>query len=69
MELYNDCGIEYMKTMEENSVNLFVLDLPYANKKFGKCTNLGWDTPIDLAEMWNTNKKSYETKRCYSPFL
>lgn len=52
MELYNDCGIEHMKTMEPNSVDLFVLDLPYANKKFGKCTAMGWDTPIDLDEMW-----------------
>lgn len=52
MELYNDCGIKHMKTMEERSVDLFVLDLPYSNKKFGKCTAMGWDTPIDLDEMW-----------------
>ena len=38
--------------MEPNSVDLFVLDLPYANKKFGRCTAMGWDTPIDLDEMW-----------------
>tara|TARA_R110000782_G_scaffold38972_4_gene90968 strand:- start:3667 stop:4827 length:1161 start_codon:yes stop_codon:yes gene_type:complete len=52
MELYNAECIEHMKTMEERSVDLFVLDLPYANKVFGKCTAMGWDTPIDLAEMW-----------------
>lgn len=52
MELYNADCIEFMKTMEERSVDLFVLDLPYANKVFGKCTAMGWDTPIDLAEMW-----------------
>ena len=57
MELYNDCGIEFMKTMEERSVDLFVLDLPYANKKFGKCTAMGWDTPIDLDEMWKQIKR------------
>tara|TARA_R110002012_G_scaffold39292_4_gene108763 strand:- start:1413 stop:2924 length:1512 start_codon:yes stop_codon:yes gene_type:complete len=38
--------------MEERTVDLFVLDLPYANKVFGKCTAMGWDSPIDLAEMW-----------------
>ena len=52
MELYNADCIEFMKTMEERSVDLFVLDLPYANKVFGKCTAMGWDTPIDLDEMW-----------------
>ncbi len=52
MELYNADCIEFMKTMEERSVDLFVLDLPYANKVFGKCTAMGWDSPIDLAEMW-----------------
>lgn len=52
MELYNCCGIEHMKTMTEKSVDLFILDLPYANKKFGKCTAMGWDTPIDLEQMW-----------------
>ena len=52
MELYNAECIEHMKTMEERSVDLFVLDLPYANKMFGKCTDMGWDTPIDLTEMW-----------------
>jgi site-specific DNA-methyltransferase (adenine-specific) len=52
MELYNAECIQHMKTMEEKSVDLFVLDLPYANKVFGKCTAMGWDTPIDLTEMW-----------------
>tara|TARA_R110001632_G_scaffold193495_1_gene314444 strand:+ start:618 stop:1439 length:822 start_codon:yes stop_codon:yes gene_type:complete len=52
MELYNDDCIEHMKTMGEKSVDLFVLDLPYANKVFGNCTSMGWDSPIDLTEMW-----------------
>tara|TARA_R110002096_G_scaffold288125_1_gene481820 strand:+ start:360 stop:1298 length:939 start_codon:yes stop_codon:yes gene_type:complete len=52
MELYNAECIEHMKTMDERSVDLFVLDLPYANKVFGKCTAMGWDSPIDLTEMW-----------------
>ena len=52
MELYNVCGLEHMKTMADKSVDLFVLDLPYTNKNFGKCTAMGWDTPIDLKEMW-----------------
>jgi len=52
MELYNADCIEFMKTMGEKSVDLFVLDLPYANKVFGKCTAMCWDSPIDLTEMW-----------------
>jgi len=57
MELYNADCIEIMKTIDEKTVDFFVLDLPYANKKFGKCTAMGWDTPIDLKEMWAQIKR------------
>jgi site-specific DNA-methyltransferase (adenine-specific) len=62
MELYNADCIEFMKTMEERSVDLFLLDLPYANKVFGKCTAMGWDTPINLTEMW------IQIKRVMKPY-
>ena len=58
MEIYNQDCIECLKDMEERSVDLFVLDLPYANKKFGKCTAMVWDSPIDLDEMWKQIKRT-----------
>ena len=52
LELFNDDCFNIFPTIEDNKVNLFILDLPYANKKFGNCTSCKWDTPIDLNEMW-----------------
>ena len=57
MELYNDDCFNVFPKIEDKSVDLFVLDLPYANKKFGNCTACKWDTPIDLKEMWKEIKR------------
>ena len=57
MELYNEDCIECLKKMEDKIIDLFVLDLPYANKKFGSCTEMGWDTPIHLEAMWEQIKR------------
>jgi len=57
MDLYNDDCFNIFDKIENNSIDLFVLDLPYANKKFGNCTACKWDTPIDLKEMWKHIKR------------
>jgi DNA modification methylase len=57
MELYNDDCFNVFPLIKDKSVDLFVLDLPYANKKFGNCTACKWDTPIDLKEMWKEIKR------------
>ena len=57
MELYNDNCFNIFPKIQDNYVDLFVLDLPYANKKFGNCTACKWDTPIDLKEMWKEIKR------------
>jgi len=61
MELYNDNCFNVFSKIEEKSIDLFVLDLPYSNKKFGKATACKWDTPIDLEKMW------IEIKRIMKP--
>tara|TARA_R100000773_G_scaffold43623_1_gene42487 strand:- start:2129 stop:2854 length:726 start_codon:yes stop_codon:yes gene_type:complete len=57
MELYNDNCFNIFPEIKDNYVDLFVLDLPYANKKFGNCTACNWDTPIDLEKMWKQIKR------------
>ena len=57
MKLYNDDCFNVFPQIEDKSIDLFVLDLPYANKKFGNCTACKWDTPIDLKEMWKEIKR------------
>jgi len=58
LQLFNlDC-FEFFKNVNDHSINLFILDLPYANKHFGNCTNCKWDTPIDLTKMWIEIKRT-----------
>ena len=61
MELYNDDCFNIFPNIEDKSINLFLLDLPYANKTFGNCTACKWDSPIDLVRMW------IEIKRMMKP--
>tara|TARA_R110000765_G_scaffold113294_2_gene205622 strand:- start:172 stop:1572 length:1401 start_codon:yes stop_codon:yes gene_type:complete len=58
MEIYNDDCFNIFPKIEDKSINLFLLDLPYANKKFGNCTACAWDTPIDLEKMWVEIKRT-----------
>jgi len=52
MDIHNlDC-FDYFEKVADKSVNLFVLDLPYATTNWGKTTACKWDTPIDLEKMW-----------------
>ena len=57
LEIHNDDCFNVFPKIKENSIDLFVLDLPYANKKFGNCTACHWDTPIDLKKMWMEIKR------------
>ena len=61
MELYNDDCFNVFPFINDKSIDLFVLDLPYANKDFGKCTACKWDNTIDLDKMW------VEIKRIMKP--
>ena len=61
MELYNDDCFNIFPNIKDKSINLFLLDLPYANKTFGNCTACKWDSPIDLDRMW------IEIKRMMKP--
>ena len=58
LQLYNADCFEIFPKIEDKSINLFLLDLPYANKKFGNCTACAWDTPIDLDKMWIEIKRT-----------
>lgn len=57
MDLYNDDCFNIFPKIKDKSIDLFVLDLPYANDKFGNCTDCSWDTPIDLEKMWEEIKR------------
>jgi len=61
MKLYNDNCFNVFPKINDKSIDLFVLDLPYANKDFGKCTACKWDNTIDLDKMW------VEIKRIMKP--
>lgn len=61
MELYNSDCFDIFPKIQDKTINLFVLDLPYANFKFGTCTACKWDLPIDLDKMW------IEIKRIMKP--
>tara|TARA_R110002153_G_scaffold35313_3_gene105090 strand:- start:6559 stop:7917 length:1359 start_codon:yes stop_codon:yes gene_type:complete len=61
MELFNDNCFNVFPFINDKSIDLFVLDLPYANKDFGKCTACKWDNTIDLNRMW------IEIKRMMKP--
>lgn len=52
IKIYNEDCFTILKDTPDNSVELFLLDLPYANIKFGSCTDCKWDLPIDLEDMW-----------------
>ena len=61
MNIYNDDCFNVFPKIENKTIDLFVLDLPYANKDFGKCTACKWDNTIDLDKMW------VEIKRIMKP--
>ena len=56
IKLFNDDCFNVLKTLPDKSVDLFLLDLPYATLKFGATTSCEWDLPIDLEEMWKEIK-------------
>ena len=52
IKLYNDNCFEAFKKVEDNSVHLFLLDLPYGQ------TACKWDSVIDLEQMWKEIKRT-----------
>ena len=61
MNIFNADCFDIFPDVEDKSIDLFVLDLPYANDIFGKCTACKWDDRIDLDKMW------IEIKRMMKP--
>ena len=55
VRLFNDDCLKILPTLEENSIDLFLLDLPYGQ------TAQTWDSLIDLPQMW------LELKRVMKP--
>ena len=51
IQLFNDDCFNIFPTLEDKSINLFILDLPYGQ------TACKWDTVIDLEEMWKHIKR------------
>jgi len=51
IQLFNDDCFNIFPTLEDKSINLFILDLPYGQ------TALKWDSVIDLDEMWKHIKR------------
>ena len=49
--LYNENCFDVFPKIEDKSINLFILDLPYGQ------TACKWDTVIDLEEMWKDVKR------------
>lgn len=50
IDLHNIEGLEYLKTLDDGSIQLFLLDLPYG------CTDNNWDIKLNLDEMWRLIK-------------
>ena len=51
IQLFNDDCFNIFPTLEDKSINLFILDLPYGQ------TACKWDSVIDLEEMWKHIKR------------
>ena len=52
---HGEC-LEWMKSLPDKSVDLFLCDLPYGE------TNCGWDTLIDMTEFWKQFKRIRKSK-------
>ena len=55
--LYNSDCFDIFPKIEDKSIDLFILDLPYSTKLWGKTTACEWDEVIDLEEMWKHIKR------------
>ena len=61
LTLYNGNCLEELKKVQDKSVDLIYLDLPYASS-FGKCVDCAWDKPIDLEALWKELKRVRKDK-------
>lgn len=53
--LFNDDCINVLKDINDKTINLFVLDLPYGQ------TSCGWDSLINLDDMWKEIKRTMKS--------
>ena len=51
IQLFNDDCFNIFPDIEDKSINLFILDLPFGQ------ISMKWDTPINLEEMWKHIKR------------
>ena len=51
MEIYNDDCLKVLEKLEDNSIDMVLVDLPYGQ------TDCKWDCLIDLDKMWKLLKK------------
>ena len=61
LTLYNGDCLEQLKKVQDKSVDLIYLDLPYASS-FGKCVDCAWDKPVDLEALWKELKRVRKDK-------
>ena len=66
-QIFNDDCFKIMKTLPDKSIDIFISDLPYSSKNFGKCTTCDWDNSINLTEMWKEFKRLRKSKN--TPFF
>ena len=58
--IYNDDCFNVFKNLPDKSVDLVLVDPPYATQK-NACTSCEWDRPINLEEMWKEIKRIMKT--------
>ena len=66
-QIFNDDCFKIMKTLPDKSIDIFISDLPYASKNFGKCVTCDWDISINFIEMWKEFKRLRKSKN--TPFF
>ena len=66
-KLYNDDCFNVLKTLPNKSIDIFICDLPYSSKNFGKCTTCKWDKTINLDKLWIEFKRLRKHKK--TPFF
>ena len=67
IKLYNDDCFNILKNMPDKSVDIFISDLPYSSKNFGRCVACKWDNTIDLDKLWSEFKRIRKSKN--TPFF
>ena len=67
IKLYNNSCFTILDKLPDKSIDIFISDLPYCSKNFGKCTTKQWDQAIDLGRLWVEFKRLRKNKN--TPFF